>query len=214
MYVMCPSAGRSTECCVTLAFDGGTAEQSACAPEHRVRATKKTATSGHRAWRSRRRAEVRTSPPDVICASRAHQTHVHSWGGQTGGLNEETAALYSLHSNCSSTRSLGTALKPVAKENTMRPTVYRRRSFPKTAGRSGECLGKAFKLFGESPSVQGSPIITLDGNIVSAGPCPGQEPHTPGGTKSVLRVGGERRKTAGPTPEKRPGAAYSKCVAG
>ena len=91
--------------------------------------------------RSRRPAEERTSPPDVICAMRAHQTHVHSWRGQTGGLNEERAALHSLHSNCSSTRSLGKALKLVAKEDTMKPTVIGRRS--------SECLGKDFNLFGE-----------------------------------------------------------------
>ena len=44
---------------------------------------------------------------------------------QTGGLNEERAAQNSLHSNCSSTRSLGIALKLVAKEDTMKPTVCR-----------------------------------------------------------------------------------------
>ena len=56
-------------------------------------------------------------------------------------------------------RSLGTALKLVAKEDTTKPTVYWGRSFqnreevwgtsfPKSAGRSREGLGKDFKLFG------------------------------------------------------------------
>ena len=34
-------------------------------------------------------------------------------------------------------------------------------------------------------------------------------PHTPGGTKSALRVGGEPEKTAGPTPR---GAARSRTL--
>ena len=138
---------------------------------------RETATSGHRAWGSRRRAGGRTSPPDVIGAMHAQQTHVHSWGGRTGGLNEERAALFSLHSNCSSTRSLGIALKMVDKEDTTKPTVYRGRSFqnreevwgrsfPKSAGRSGECLGKDFKLFGESLSVRGSPIIKVEASLL------------------------------------------------
>ena len=67
--------------------------------DHRVRATK-IATSGHRSW-------------GVLCHTHTHQTHVHSWRGQTGGLNEERAAPHSLHFNCSSTRSLCFALKRV-----------------------------------------------------------------------------------------------------
>ena len=66
----------------------------------------------------------------------AHQTHVHSWGEQTGGLNGERAALNSLNSNSSST------CDESGGEDTVKPTVYRRRSFPKSAGRSGECLVK------------------------------------------------------------------------
>ena len=46
----------------------------------------------------------------------------------------------------------------------------------------------------------------------------GLEPHTPGRTKVVLRVGGEPRKTTIPHYEERPGAACSRrdqeCVAG
>ena len=71
-------AGRSAECCVILAL--------MVAPRGRalvflniVCGRQKIATSGYRAWGSRRRAEERTSPPDVICAMYAHQTHVHSW---------------------------------------------------------------------------------------------------------------------------------------
>ena len=102
MFVMCPSAGRSAECCVMLAL--------MVAPRGRALVflnmgcgRQKIATSGYRAWGSRRRAVERTSPPDVICAMCAHQTHVHSWRRQTGGLNGERAAPYSFHSNCSST---------------------------------------------------------------------------------------------------------------
>ena len=70
-----------------------------------------------------------------------------------------------------------TALKLVAKEDTKKPTVYRRRSFPnreEVRRRSGEGLfrnrreglgniwGRTLNYFGESPSVRGSPIISVD----------------------------------------------------
>ena len=102
MFVMCPSAGRSAECCVILAL--------MVAPRGRALVflnmgcgRQKTATSEYRAWVSRRRAVERTSPTDVTCAMYAHQTHVHSW---------EAA-------------NWRTQLKLVAKEDTTKPTVYR-----------------------------------------------------------------------------------------
>ena len=68
---------------------------------------------------------------------RAHQTHVHSWRGQSGGLNEERA-LHSLHSNCSSTRSLGSVLKLVAKEDTTKANNLWEKVFPKSGGGPGK----------------------------------------------------------------------------
>ena len=98
-----------------------------------------------------------------------------------GGLNEERAVLYSFIALqlLFHMRSLGFALKLVAEEDTMKPTVYPvyrkksfqnreevqgrsgKRSFLKSAGRSGEGLEKDFKLFGESRSVRGSPITRM-----------------------------------------------------
>ena len=136
--MLCPSAGRSAECCVILAL--------MVAPRSRALmflnigcGRQKIATSGHRAWESRRRAEERTSPPNVICAMCAHHTHVHSWEANWRTRWRKDGTIFIALQLLFHMRSHGFALKLVAKGDTMKPNVYRRRSFPNREEVRGRC---------------------------------------------------------------------------